>query len=227
MLDHVWLMRYHELKQEAVARGLPFNGPEDPAKLCKEFIQLALKYGNRNATEGQSFESYVPALEAKFVVPPTPEELSNLPKEEKVEFQDNAIQLIGVNEGWVKQVKDPAASDGSAARMPGYHTQWATQLHIDEAREKELQGKWQCYVVIRCETGDNGGSFQCGIYDTSRGHVALFSPFVAKADESRYKTYYLGTHALKSGMYLWVSPVGDANAMKAIYIDRFVLVKYR
>ncbi|MDH7481262.1 MAG: DUF4838 domain-containing protein [Armatimonadota bacterium] len=225
VLDHVWLIRYHELKQEAVANGIPFEGPDDPMKLCKEFIQLARKYGNRNATEGQSFESYVPALEARFITPPTPEELTNLPSDDKIEFQESEVQLIGVNEGWVQAVSDPSASNGSAARMPGSHTQWATQLHITDTLAKKLQGKWRCYVVIRCETGDKGGLFQCGIYDANRGHVALFRPFAAKADESHYKTYYLGTHALRPGMYLWVSPLGDLNSLKAVYIDRFVLVK--
>jgi hypothetical protein len=55
--------------------------------------------------------------------------------------------------------------------------------------------------------------------------VALSNPFASKSDETKYKTYYLGSYVLKQGMYLYVAPPGNGNAMKAIYTDRFVLVR--
>ncbi len=225
VLDHVLLRNYSSFKQASASSGIPFMGPDDPKKLCAEFVELAKKYGNRNATEGQSWESYVPSLEAMFIVPPTPEELSALPREDVVVIQESAMQLVGVKEGWIEAVKDSAASDGSAARMPGSHTQWATQFNITAGNAKQFEGKWKCYAVIRCEPGDNGGGFQLGIYDTARGFVSLSNPFASKADEAKYKTYYLGSHALTKGMYLYVAPPGDGNAMKGIYTDRFVLVR--
>ncbi|MBP6964167.1 MAG: DUF4838 domain-containing protein [Armatimonadetes bacterium] len=225
VLDHALLRNYWGYKQASESGGVAFAGPADPGKLAKEFVDLARRYKNRNATEGQSFESYVPGLEALFIIPPTPEELSALPKEDCIVIEENAMQLIGKENGWVEAVQDSAASDGAAARMPGSHTQWATQFSITADVAKQLEGKWKCYAVIRCETGDAGSGFQVGIFDPASGFVARPTPYCPKADAGRYKTYYLGSHALRQGMYLWVAPFGDGNAMKAIYTDRFVLVR--
>lgn len=35
----------------------------------------------------------------------------------------------------------------------------------------------------------------------------------------------LGTHELTSSMYFWVSPPGNTAALKAVYLDRIVLVR--
>ena len=40
-LDHVWLRRYGQLREEARTTGKPFLGPEDRAAAVEEFIALA------------------------------------------------------------------------------------------------------------------------------------------------------------------------------------------
>lgn len=227
VLDHAALKNYWGYKQASESSGTAFAGPADPGKLAKEFVDLARHYKNRNATEGQSFDSYVPGLEGMFVIPPTPEELSALPAEDCMVIEESTMQLIGIENGWVESVQDAAASDGSAARMPGSHTQWATQFNFTADNVRQFEGKWKCYAVIRCETGDGGSGFQVGIFDTAAGFVSRPTPYASKADAGKYKTYYLGSVTFRPGMYLWVAPLGDGNAMKAIYTDRFVLVRDR
>lgn len=223
VLDHVLLRNYRPYRL-AIESTEPFAGPDDLRKLGTEFLALAEKYGNRNATEGRSWESYIPGLESLFVTPPTPEELSALPKDGRMEIQETEMLLIGKENGWIDAVKDPAASDGSAARMPGGHTQWALQFHITGDVAKRLEGKWKVYAVIRCETGDNGGSIQAGIFDPAQGFIAHCTPFAAKSDEARYMTCYMGTHVLRTGMYIWIAPLGNADTVRWIHVDRFVLV---
>ncbi len=223
-LDHVWLLRYDDLKQQASAGNIPFGGPENPTALCREFIQLGRQWKNKNATEGSSFDSYVPGLEAKFEPVPTPEELSKLPEADRVEIQEDQFQLFGTP-NWVDIVKDPTASNGGAARMPGNHTQWAVQYHFPESLIKSWDGRWKCYVVLRAEPGDNGCAFQYGIFDTRGAHVAMMSRNLGKAYDAQYHTFALGTHKLTSTMYVWIAPTGDANSAKAIYVDRFVIVR--
>ncbi len=224
-LDYAWLMRYEGLKQEAEANNASFGGPSDPAKLCKDFISLAREWKVGQNSEGHPFEAFVPELEARFgPPPPTPEELSKLPAGDCIVVQDADFQLAGVPD-WVAITQDSAASDGSTARMPGGHTQWAVQYQITDAVARKLKGNYKCYAVIRCDTGDRGGAFRCGLYRAGAGDVALLTPSIGKSASGTYKTYYLGTHKLESGEYFYVAPPGDANSMKAISVDRFVLVR--
>lgn len=225
-LDFAWLMRYDDLKREAESASITFSGPADPAKACKEFITLARAWKVGQNREGRPFESYQPELEARFgPPPPSPEELDKLPEQDRVDVQESQFQLAGVPD-WVDLVKDPEASNGIAARMPGSHTQWAVQYHISDTLAQTLSGNWKCYVIARCETGPQGGVFNCGIYDErSHGSVTTITPAAGRAADGKYRTYSLGSHKLAGGMYLWVAPTGDANAMKAIYVDRFVFVR--
>jgi hypothetical protein len=226
-LDFAWLMKYDALKQEAESANATFAGPKDPAKAAREFIQLAREWKAGQNREGRPFDSYVPELEAKFgPPPPMPKELDKLPKQDVIDIQESEFQLAGVPE-WVDAVKDPAASNGVAARMPGDHTQWAVQYHITADVAKKLNGSYKCYAIIRCDTGDRGGSFRLGLYRTSAGDVAVFTPNVSKSVSGTYRTYYLGAHKLTAGEYFYVAPPGDANSMKAVYVDRLVLVRDR
>ena len=223
VLDHVWLIRYDDLKQQATG-NVPFGGPENPAQLCKEFIGLAHEWKNRNASEGSLFDSYMPGLEATFQPVPAPEELSRLPVADRVEIQEDQFHLYGVPD-WAQIVKEPSASNGAAARMPGNTSQWAVQYSIPDSLVKSWGGRWRCYVVLRAECGANGCAFQYGIFDNRGAHVAMIGRNLGKGSDGKYHTYSLGTHKLTSTMYLWIAPTGDSNSPKSIYVDRFVMVR--
>lgn len=226
-LDHVWLLRYEELKQRAADRGVRFPGPADPAAACDEFIALAREWDARNYSEGMAFESYVPGLKTRFAPPPPPPAaFADLPPEDVKSFQCSGFRLFGMP-GLSAIVEDPAASNGAAARMPGHHGEWAVQFHVTEDVARDCPGAWDCYLIARCEPGASGSaSFRCGIYDNAtRREVMSIPRSVERPAENVYRTYYLGTHDLNAGMYIWVAPPGTADALSAIYIDRVVLVR--
>ncbi len=221
-LDHAWLQRYQSLKEQAERENLPFAGPKDPLKACNEFIALVRQWDGRNYSEGQSFESYVPALKARFVPVPTPEELDKLPGSEKIVIQDGQFTVFN-KPVWVDIVDDPKASDGKAARMPANHTQWAVQYHVTDELAASWKGDWACYIIARIDPiAQSGAAFQYGIWGGAAGHLY---ESIGHARDGQYRTYTVGSHRLQKGTYLWIAPVGDPNAVKAVYVDRVVLVK--
>ena len=225
-LDHVWLLKYDDLKRQADADKVPFVGPKDPKAACDEFIGLAREWKASNYSEGASFESYVPSLEARFAgPPPEPSEFAKLPKKDVFEVHTDAMKLFDPP-NWVKIVDDPKASEGKAAAMNGSHTQWAVQYHITDAQAQALKGNWKWYVIVRTEGDKTGGAFNYGIYDGGR-EVARFTADLERGADGNYQTYYLGTHKPRSGMYVWVAPLGNGGVVKGIYVDRIILVRDR
>jgi len=226
-LDHAWLLRWQELREVAEKEKLPFGGPADPVAACREFIRLARSWDARNYSEAQSFESYVPALKARFAPPPpSPEEFKKIPKEDLVDIQESRFTLYNPP-AWVEIVDDPKASNGKAAKMPGSHTQWATQFFISPELAESCQGEWNCYLIVRIEPGaESGLAFRYGIYDNgSRREVVTMGASIESARDGAYHTYSLGSHKLRGSYYVWVAPPGSGDAVKEIYVDRILLVR--
>jgi len=224
-LDHVWLLRYDFLKRSAAVKGLPFPGPQDPVAACDAFIKTARELDVGNYNEGQAFATYEPALKARFRPPaPPPEECRDLPKEGWADIQDNLFHLFNGG-AWASIVDDPKASDGKAARMPGSHTRWAVQLPVSGDLLDIGSSPWHCYIVIRCEAkAKTGTAFTAGIYDNdSKRNIAGITESLEQAGDGLYRTYDLGVHLLKPGMYFWVAPPGN-EAVEAVYVDRIFLI---
>ena len=227
-LDHMWLVKYDDLKRQATVDKVPFAGPKDPRAASREFIRMAREWKANNYSEGASFESYVPSLEARFAgPPPEPSEFAKLPKADVFEVHTGSMTLFDPP-NWVKIVDDPKASDGKAAVMNGSHTQWAVQYHITDKQAKALVGAWKWYVIARTEGDKAGGAFNYGVYDGSASReLVRFTAGLERGVDGNYHTYYLGAHKPKSGMYVWLAPLGNGAAVKGIYIDRIILVRDR
>lgn len=225
-LDHVWLLRYHEFKETAQREKLPFVGPKDGKKACDEFVALAREWKANNYSEGQYFDAYVPALEARFEPPPpTPEEIDKLPKQDCVIIEQDKMDLIN-SPDWVREVSDPAASDGKAAKMPGSHTQWAVQYHITDDIISACQGQWYCYVVARTEGAQSGAGFHYGVYNGSaRVDLVTLGASLEQSRGRRYKTYSAGSFQPAKGLYVWVAPCANGHEVTGIYVDRIVFVR--
>ncbi len=224
-LDHVWLMRYPALRRQAKAGGKPFLGPDDPVKAVEDFVNTANSFNVGNFNEGQSFASYAPLLLTRFRNPgPPPEQCKGLPPEDWTDIQDNEFTLYQYGE-WVTIVDDPTASDGKAARMPGSHKQWATQYAVSP--DTDAATSWHCYIVARCEAkAKQGAAFTLGLYDaTAKADVAQQAASLEQAGDGKYHTYDLGVHQLKPGMYFWVAPPENAEAVQAVYVDRIFWVR--
>ena len=63
-IDFVWLDRYDELKNEAQAKGMPFLGPSNPARLVDELAPYANRWEPHK--EGSGFPIYFDRLRKKF-----------------------------------------------------------------------------------------------------------------------------------------------------------------
>ncbi len=224
-LDHMWLVRYDDLKRQAEAEKAAFLGPKDPKATADEFIAMAREWKANNYSEGRSFESYVPSLEARFAgPPPEPGDFAKMPQADVFTVHASNMQLFDPP-NWVKLVDDPNASEGKAAVMNGSHTQWAVQFHITEELAKKLDGVWKWYVIARTEGDKSGGAFNYGIWHGG-GELARMTAGLERGADGKYHTYYLGTHKPATGMYAWIAPLGNgANVVNGIYVDRIILVR--
>ncbi len=227
-LDLAWLLRYDDIKREAAERGVAFVGPSDPMAACREFIALAREWKANMYSESRPFESCVPGLQIKFgPPPPKPEEFAQVAEQDKVEVHAGDLLLMGVPD-WVKLVNDPKAADGKAAVMPGGHTQWAVQYHISDEFAKAHPAEWKWYVIARSEGDRAGAAFNYGIYDANANReIVRLKGSLEQTPDGNYRTYYLGTMKPEAGMYVWLAPLGNGDQVKAIYVDRVVLVRDR
>ena len=224
-LDYVWLVRYKDLKKEAQSSKASFAGPKDPVEACAEWIDLSRAWKTDFFREGSPFETHVTDLEEMFTPVPTPAKLSALPAGDCVVINPDEFFLYGAPD-WAEIVADPLASTGKAGRMPGNHNKYGVQFQFTDDLVKRLDGKWKVYVVARCEMGAQDGIVRCGVFDRSIDKSrAWYDKPISKNDKGNYRTYYLGSWALTKDMYLWVAPAGNENSTKAIYVDRFVLVR--
>lgn len=224
-LDHAWLIRYAALQREARLRQQPFDGPSDPVAFCEEFIKTAERFDAGCYSEGTPFSAYAPRLRARFRPPAAPPaECAGLPDSAWVDIQDNAFGLFG--EGTQSAVvADAVASDGFSARMPGDHNQWAVQFPV--SGEFEALGTARVYLWARCSAKTfAGNAFQAGIYD-AEGKVPVAQTLVTigQAGGAGYHRIDLGAHALRPGMYVWVAPMNNPEAVEAVLVDRIVFVK--
>lgn len=227
-LDHAWLQRYRALRLTARLTHKPYLGPADPAAFCEDFIRSAHAFDVGQCTEGQPFanlELGLRALTASGDAAATrPKEAEGVADEDWFDVQEGMMTLYNLG-SWVTVVDDPKASNGKAARMPGGHRNWATQYAF--SGDLANLGKWHCYVVARCEArAKEGAAFQVGLYDgPGRTNVAGITETIEHAGDGQYRTYDLGVHELKGGLYFWAAPMGNADQVDAVYVDRMFCVR--
>jgi len=226
-LDHVWLNRWHALRRQAKNEGKPFLGPDDPLVAAEAFIVRAQEFDAGSYREGQAFSGYEELIRSRFrPAGPPPKECEGLPEDDWIDIQDNQFRYHGLGD-WVQIADDEKASDGKAARMPGGHTQWATQYPVPA--DMEPLNPWHCYVVARCDAqAQEGTAYTLGLYDSEAGRgVAQHTETLEEAADGEYRTYDLGSHELTHSMYFWIAPPGNADAVEAVHVDRIFCVRER
>jgi len=109
--------------------------------------------------------------------------------------------------------------------MTTNHNNWATQYPIPG--DLTTLGKWHCYVVARCDAkAKTGPAFQLGLYDTkAAAGLTSVTETLEHAGDGEYHTYDLGVYDLRGGMYLWLAPMINADAVGGVYTDRIFLVR--
>jgi hypothetical protein len=225
-LRYVWLVRYYEWQIEARRRKIPWPGPEDIFASAQTFMDVARTYNMTMISEGSKLERFGQrTIDLGRIISPPPPGCENLDEDQWIDLQDSTF-TIGREGIWAEMVSDPSASDKVAVRMPGDHYEWAIQ--------KPLAGhlpandvKYTVYVAIRAEKiGDTGLGFSAGIYDREN-KKSLGQIYVQAADieDDQYHVYELGTAELHDKAYLWAAPPRNIENVKAIWVDRFWLVR--
>jgi len=223
---YVWTMRWHDLQDEAELAGLAWPGPADYAQNARTFMQVAKANKVTKLSEGRPIEAFsartVDLGRRKATPPPGCEKLK---VGQYIDLQDTAFRLWREGAG-AMLAKDPTASDGVAAKMPGTHLEWAVQRPLSVAGLDE-KAAYSVYVSIRCDKkGNTGPAFSYGLYDIEN---RVFSASHHVACESvktpGYQTYKIFSGKLHRRMYLWAAPPKNPDNVDWVWVDRFWLVK--
>jgi len=225
---YVKAMRWFDFQPEARRRGIKWPDIDEYNRLCQEFIDIGKKRGITRLSEGRLFDSFEKRTIGLGRHPTGPPPgCDGLPAEAYVDLQDGGFGLAGEGR-WVSLEKDPLASDGVAARMPGNHLEWAIQQRLGIGLVSDNPGvPFKCYASIRCEKiGDQGEAFHFGVYDmrNKRG-VGEGAVQAAEIKDDQYHTYEIATAPLTGDMYIWVAPPKNPDNIKAVWVDRFWLVR--
>ena len=220
-VDHFWLINFHDLKTEASLTKQEFTGPKNVKKAFKEFKRAAYELKSDYQREGSAtLDKYLPDFEERIKMPQaelpakTPPQCEKLTPQDWVDLQDSTLVSWGG-----KFVRDPQASNKRAICIV------STAGKRIEYRPEKMHS-YRCYVVVRCESkAKTGPAFSIGTYDAYAATSTDRIIPLKQASDGKYHTYDIGVHKLK-GKYLFVTvpdPVNDA--VKAVYVDRFFIVK--
>ena len=227
-VQYLWLVRWREFRAKARLRRVAWPGSSDYKTVAEAFLKLARAHHVTRIREGAGLEAFAQrtvVLDRRDPAPPPGCE--NLPLERWVDLQDDLFNLWSEGKGAALR-RDPTASDGVAAWMPTWHYEWAVQCRTTAADLGKMPGQpCSAYVAIRCEVkGTTGRAFTYGLYDMTQRQT--FGHHVVNATDikdDRYHVYEIGTFPMHSGQYLWVAPTKNPDNVKAIWVDRFYLVK--
>ncbi|HDP89648.1 MAG TPA: DUF4838 domain-containing protein [Thioalkalivibrio sp.] len=234
-LDLVWIQRYRSLRREALSRGVPFRGPDDPYGAVERFAEVGSEFGCSCWKEWDGFGHLVEHLRRLYPRPaPAPPRCEGLPPGQWWDIQENMLELQP--EGATSLVDDAAAADGRAARLAvasdgprGFHQPDEGEIAFAVPQavrglagtgHQGLTGRWQVYVVARVEATE---AVQAG------AHTGIYAPHelvrraIPGGEAGTYHTVDLGVHDLGPGARVWVMP-SAGEAVQAIYVDRMFLV---
>jgi hypothetical protein len=223
---YVWAARWRDFETEARKEGQPWPGPAGFIENARTFLEVARRNSITMLSEGRKIESFeertIGLGRHESQPPPGCEKLG---PDDYVDLQDNVFHLA--SEGtWAALAHDDLASDGVAARMPGDHPQWATQLVL-EGFLPDPDAVYTVYASIRCEKiGDDGEAFSYGVWDmANRRDVGRGSVACKDVKDGDYHTFKAAAGKLRSKMYIWVAPGNNPKNVKAVWVDRFWLVR--
>jgi hypothetical protein len=222
------LYRTPILKRIAAREGKPFLGPAEPHAAMTKFIADAQAFGMRRWSEGATFESQLPRLNAMFAPPVNlPDFAKQYPPGDVIDFQPATMSLY--RQGELSNIEDdPLASGGKAATIIGTTNEWAVQANVSRVLEGASE-KWHIYALARVTTDANapqtGAGFSAGAYDVT-GKKAVFQKEVPLAQVAKpdYQLVDLGVQELNGGCYIWFAPTRNPVVTK-FYLDRVLLIR--
>ncbi len=189
-LDHQWLQGYVNYREEAEQKGLPFLGPQDPAKAVAEFCanvraEIAASpkdYGMCHMPRivqyqflQKSFDEYLDDLAMRVVArkpSALPAFLRDIPPSKIINMDETSVLVIG--RLGAKVVADAKASGGVSMKLPrAAIPSWGLQATTGRFESLGGFGRYRVYAVVRCELQtDAGAAFVGGVWD-NRNRIGL------------------------------------------------------
>jgi hypothetical protein len=129
-----------------------------------------------------------------------------------------AVKNISVLCGPVFVDKDPAATGGTAIRMPNVHNEWSVQGYDFP------HGTFDLYMEVRCDSSSpQGNAIRIGIYDWStKSETGKEFPAQEIAGK-KYNIVKFGKVTLKDNICFFIAPIVNPR-VKNIWIDRLILI---
>ena len=225
-IRYVWSVRWYELQAYARKHKVAWPGPADYLANAQTFMEVAKTNNITKLSEGRGIESFAQrTVDLGRIASPPPPGCEKLTEDDYLDMQDTGFSLA--HEGtWAMLKHDDLASDKVAAMMPGDYHEWATQQVVGVAN-LDPEATYGIYVSIRCEkAGEEGLGFTSGIYDVkNKTGLGMISVDCKDIKSDKYETYKLGSTKLHDQIYLWAAPPKNPANMKAVWVDRFWLVK--
>ena len=220
----VWyaiISRWPWLKREQTASGTKEWFPRSRADYSADYVRVCREH----EVAAQHITPWEGMRQRRAAKPP--DRVKELPVSRWLDLQDDIFALYGTGT-WSGIEDDPAASDGAAARMPANHVEWAVQCSPPFGPEM-LSREWSVYVGVKVERAQEdaaGTAFTAGIYDTrerrSLGNLTVSLADAAPSDQ--YRLYLIEGGIVNQDAYIWVAPANNPEQVKAIWVDRMLLV---
>jgi hypothetical protein len=223
-LDHVWLLRYWWLRQQAEITKAPFLGPEDSKAACEKFIQSCRKFKVRYFEGGEgasaSREDLLRNITSRRSEAAVPLECKAKDRKDWCELQESMFPILFTAP--VKLIDDPLASDGRALLLSGGVVDWFVRVPLSDVALM-YPDPVRCYISVRCEAaGETGSAYTVGCYDGVSKVIFRKDVTLEEAGVGKYRTFDLGVHTFKPGMFLFIL---SSSSVKSIAIDRVFVVK--
>ncbi|MGE5532509.1 MAG: DUF4838 domain-containing protein [Bacteroidota bacterium] len=225
-IRYVWATRWQEFQQAARKQGIAWPGPADDIENARTFMAVCEANDIKKLSEGRGVESFAKrTISLGRISSPPPPGCEKLATEDFADLQDPSFSLYREGEASMLE-HDELASDKVAAKMPAFHNEWAVQQQLGIAGI-DPEATYSVYVSVRVEkAGENGGAFSSGLYDVkNKKFVSDVKPTCKEITDNGYVTYKIATSKLHDQMYVWAAPAKNPENVKAVWVDRFWLVK--
>ncbi|MDD4871090.1 MAG: DUF4838 domain-containing protein [Kiritimatiellae bacterium] len=236
-LDHVWLLNYFPLRRQAALTGQPFIGPPDLLEACRTWISTCDRFKVKaycETNKKETFKDYKKSLleQCQHVSEPAsvPDICKNLPGEAWMDWQEFEFDRRSPKQ--VSVVRDETASNKYAVRMLGDHNIWAVQfplIRFPATNGTPDQSPQTCRVCafVRCEAPvKSGTAMTLGVWDfNGKKMVVTRTVPVSDVDGNSYHLIDLGRVEIRKGCSFWASPPKRPGEVKAVFVDRVVVIK--
>lgn len=250
-MDHAALIYYYHFAREAQRRNEPYPGPSDPIAAAQKLIRLwndlhvetwreftthdeFIKY---QADLVKNVENQMEMLRLVNQPLKNGDFTQSLKKGTWLDFQefDMILRWPGLR---TNRIKDPLASNGYAAQMPGDHTYWAIHLFFPEklwklapisggSSESAQDPQFRIIAFARIDAkAENGTAFSFGVFDPKPWKPIFQKNIsVSQVGKKEYQKIDLGVWSLPKSAYFWMAPINEPNRVSSVYLDRIVIIR--